>query len=167
MGIQLASGLTCRVETNRLGRLRKFKATLTSLNSVGGEMSAPEPIPPGQPLKFVLDEITTDTFQVVSVSCQAEGFDGYRVTMKLAVGSWPYQLYSRIATVAGTQYSAHSTPTCLRALELSSGCTVDDVEDAFARLVRRCHPDRGGSVDEFVRIRRAYLDSLAYLGGRR
>jgi hypothetical protein len=167
VAINLASGLSCRVETRRLGRLRKFNATVASLNSDGGEMLAPEPIPAGQTLKFVIEDFADDTFEVASVDCQADGLDSYRVRIKLQTGAWPYQLYSRIAAIAGTQASTLSTPKCLREFGLASGCTVDDLENAFARVVRRCHPDRGGSVDEFVRIRRAYLDSLAYLGARR
>jgi hypothetical protein len=165
--INLASGLSCRIETRRLGRLRKFKAAVASVNSDGGEMLAPEPISPGQTLQFVLDDFAEETFQVVSVACQAEGLDSYRVRIRLQTGAWPYQIYSRIAAVAGTQASTLSTPNCLREFGLASGCTLDDLEDAFAKVVRRCHPDRGGSVDDFVRIRRAYLDSLAYLGARR
>jgi len=167
VAINLASGLSCRVETNRLGRLRKFKATITSLNSDGGELFAPEPIPAGQTLKLTLEEFADETFEAGSVDCQAEGLDSYRVRIKLRSGAWPYQLYSRIASVAGSQSATLSTPNCLREFGLASGCTVDDLENAFAKIVRRCHPDRGGSVDEFVRVRRAYLDSLAYLGARR
>src|SRR4051794_21590480 len=38
MVMSLARGLACRVEMNRLGRMRKFAATLRSLVSDGGEL---------------------------------------------------------------------------------------------------------------------------------
>jgi len=167
MGMTLGSGLVGRVETNRLGRLRKYKTSVTTLTSDGGELLNPEPAPAGQTLKIVLEEFANESFEVVSVACQAEGLDAYRVKVKLRSGTWPYALYSKIATVAHSYDSSRSTPGCLKELGLSGIVTVDEVENAFAVLVRRCHPDRGGSVDEFVRVRRAYLDSLAYLGSRR
>lgn len=167
MGMTLGSGLVGRVETNRLGTLRKYKTSVTTLTSDGGELLNPEPAPAGQKLKLALDDFASETFDVVSVACQAEGLDAYRIRVKLTTGTWPYALYSRIATVAHSYESARTAPKCLKELGLTAGATVDEVENAFARLVRRCHPDRGGSVDEFVRVRRAYLDSLAYLGSRR
>lgn len=167
MGMNLAQGLACRVETNRLGRLRKFGATLLSLSSDGAELLSPEAAPAGQRLRIALDSSPGEVFELNSVTCQADGLDAYRVRLRLAAGTWPYHLYSKIATQASSSESLYRTPGCLRDLELKSGCSLEDVEEAFARLVRRCHPDRGGSVDEFVRVRRAYLESLSLLGGRR
>jgi len=167
MVMKLASGLPCRVETNRLGRLRKFCAALSSLTSDGAELLSPEAAPAGQRLKISLEAAPGEAFELFSVTCQTDGLDGYRIRLRLASGTWPYQLYSKIAVQASTGPAIRETPPCLRHLELNAGCTVDDVEAAFARLVRRHHPDRGGSVDDFVRIRRAYLDSLSLLGGRR
>jgi hypothetical protein len=167
MGMTLASGLACRVEMNRLGRLRKFTATLKSLASDGGDLLTPEAAPAGQRLKISLDAAPGEVFELVAVTCQAEGIEGYRVRLRLASGAWPYDLYSKLASQASGPSTHASAPTCLRDLELKAGAGIEDVEVAFARLVRRYHPDRGGSVDDFVRIRRAYLDSLTLLGGHR
>ena len=167
MGMKLAQGLACRVETNRLGRLRKFGATLLSLSSDGADLLSPEAAPAGQRLRVSLDSTPGEVFELYSVTCQADGLDAYRVRLRLATGTWPYDLYSKIANQANSSESLYKTPGCLRDLDLKSGCSIEDVESAFARLVRRYHPDRGGTVDEFVRIRRAYLESLSLLGGRR
>lgn len=167
MVMKIAAGLPCQVETNRLGRLRKFKALLLSLASDGAEMLSPEAAPAGQRLRISLEAAAGETFELVSVTCQTDGLDAYRVRLRLVAGTWPYQLYSKIASQVGASTTVREAPACLRHLELNAGCTIDDVESAFARLVRRHHPDRGGSVDDFVRIRRAYLDSLSLLGGRR
>jgi hypothetical protein len=167
MGMTLTSGLACRVEMNRLGRMRKFAPSMRALTSDGGEMQSPEAVPVGQRFRLSFDCASGEAFDAISVNCQAEGIDAYRVNLRLVAGTWPYQLYSKLASQGATRSSGPTTPSCLRDLELRTGCSIDDVEAAFARLVRRCHPDRGGSVDEFVRVRRAYLDSLALLGGHR
>ena len=140
---------------------------LLSLASDGAEMLSPEAAPAGQRLRISLEAAAGETFELVSVTCQTDGLDAYRVRLRLVAGTWPYQLYSKIASQVGASTTVREAPACLRHLELNAGCTIDDVESAFARLVRRHHPDRGGSVDDFVRIRRAYLDSLSLLGGRR
>jgi curved DNA-binding protein CbpA len=59
------------------------------------------------------------------------------------------------------------TPTCLKELGLQMGCTLEEVDEAYFRQVRIAHPDRGGKIDDFVRLRTAYLDSLQLLGGKR
>jgi hypothetical protein len=138
-----------------------------SLVSDGADLLSPEAAPAGQRLKVSLESSPKEVFELISVNCQTEGLDGYRVRLRLAVGTWPYHLYSKMTIEAHSSELLYKTPGCLRDLELKSGCTIDDVESAFARLVRRFHPDRGGSVDDFVRIRRAYLESLSLLGGRR
>jgi len=168
MGMTLATGLMCRVEMNRLGRLRKFEAALRSVTADGGELFAPESIPAGQRLRIFLEAAPGEMFELLSATCQPEGLDAYRVKVRLASGTWPYQLYTKMAVHASAPATVRNlTPSCLRDLELKIGCSIDDVEAAFSRLVRKCHPDRGGSVDEFVRVRRAYLDALSLLGGRR
>ena len=167
MGMKLAAGLPCQVETNRLGRLRKFNAFFASLTSDGAELLSPEAAPAGQRVKLSLEAAPGEVFELISVACQADGIDAYRIRLRLATGTWPYQLYTKLAVQAGSGPAMREAPACLRYLELSSSCTIDDVETAFSRLVRRHHPDRGGNVDDFVRIRRAYLDSLTLLGGRR
>ena len=42
------------------------------------------------------------------------------------------------------------TPPCLRALGLSWPCTEDDIKQAYRRLAKELHPDRGGDVRRFL-----------------
>lgn len=44
----------------------------------------------------------------------------------------------------------------LRTLGLKPGCSAQEVTKAFRRLARTRHPDKGGSKEEFQRLRAAY-----------
>src|SRR5688572_10723109 len=117
MVMKIAAGLPCQVETNRLGRLRKFKALLVSLASDGAEMLSPEAAPTGQRLRILLETAPGETFELVSINCQTDGHDAYRIRLRLVTGTWPYQLYSRIASQAGVSTAVREAPACLRHLE--------------------------------------------------
>jgi hypothetical protein len=49
---------------------------------------------------------------------------------------------------------------CLKMLNLSWPCTVADVKQAYRRLVKRAHPDGGGSHDQFLALQEAYEQAL-------
>jgi hypothetical protein len=49
---------------------------------------------------------------------------------------------------------------CLSILRLSFPCTLGEVRAAYRRLVKRAHPDRGGSHEEFLALRDAYDQAL-------
>ena len=51
-------------------------------------------------------------------------------------------------------------PRCLVVLGLSWPCTVAEVKEAYRRLVKRAHPDGGGSHDEFLALQEAYEQAL-------
>ena len=44
----------------------------------------------------------------------------------------------------------------LKTLGLKPGCTEQDVTQAFRRLARKRHPDKGGNKEDFQRLRAAY-----------
>jgi len=44
------------------------------------------------------------------------------------------------------------TPSCLRAMGLSLPCTNDDLKEAYRRLAKELHPDRGGDVQRFLML---------------
>jgi hypothetical protein len=49
---------------------------------------------------------------------------------------------------------------CFRLLNLSFPCTASEVKAAYRELVKRFHPDQGGSHDEFLVLREAYEQAL-------
>jgi hypothetical protein len=55
----------------------------------------------------------------------------------------------------------------LAALELSWPCEAHDVERAYRAIVKRAHPDAGGTADWFMRVRRAYAILRGALKPRR
>ena len=50
--------------------------------------------------------------------------------------------------------------TPLEILGLSDHATPEEIKQAFRRLAAKHHPDRGGSAQEFARVRRAYEKAL-------
>ncbi|CAJ1431905.1 unnamed protein product [Effrenium voratum] len=58
---------------------------------------------------------------------------------------------------------AMSAADALQTLGLTAGCDEQDVTQAFRRLARQRHPDKGGSKEEFQRLRAAY--ELLVAGG--
>jgi hypothetical protein len=59
------------------------------------------------------------------------------------------------------------TPACLRALGLSLPCTEDDVKEAYRRLAKELHPDRGGDVRRFLLLQQHLEQAHHYLRQRR
>jgi hypothetical protein len=53
------------------------------------------------------------------------------------------------------------TPPCLRALGLSLPCTEEDVKQAYRRLAKELHPDRGGDVRRFLLLQ-THLEQAYY-----
>lgn len=50
----------------------------------------------------------------------------------------------------------HRRDPHLQALGLEPGCSPADVQAAYRRLARECHPDAGGDADRFRQVREAY-----------
>jgi len=53
------------------------------------------------------------------------------------------------------------SPRCITALGLSLPCTEDDVLAAYRKRVKRLHPDRGGSRQEFLRLQQHFEQAIA------
>jgi hypothetical protein len=58
------------------------------------------------------------------------------------------------------------TPPCLRALGLSFPCTEADVKQAYRRLAKELHPDRGGDVRRFLLLQDHLEQASAFVRQR-
>ncbi len=57
-------------------------------------------------------------------------------------------------------------PGCLEALGLAWPCPMAEVKSAYRRLVKRSHPDGGGSHAEFLALQAAYEEALRLYDGK-
>jgi hypothetical protein len=58
------------------------------------------------------------------------------------------------------------TPPCLRALGLSFPCSEADVKEAYRRLAKELHPDRGGDVRRFLLLQDHLEQASSFLRQR-
>ena len=57
-------------------------------------------------------------------------------------------------------WQGNQVPTSLKVLHLSWPCTVTDVQEAYRKLVKKAHPDGGGSHAKFLELQAAYEQAL-------
>jgi hypothetical protein len=53
-------------------------------------------------------------------------------------------------------WAARDRPPCLQALELDLPCTEEQVLAAYRRRVKELHPDRGGDLQQFLRLQKHF-----------
>ncbi len=64
-------------------------------------------------------------------------------------------------TIPVTPYwSLRSRPVCLKILGLELPCTEEDVMAAYREKAKEMHPDRGGDLEEFLRLQRYFEQAL-------
>ena len=148
------------------GRLQELPASLAQIDSGGAEVFCPTPIPVGVEVGLSIETVQMPEQRARVVSNAGDTGRGYRLGLQLLRQSWPYQAFAALMSLPLAEEES-ATPECLAELGLSLPCTPEDVEHAFYRLVRHAHPDRGGDVEAFVRLRSAYLEALDFVGGRR
>jgi hypothetical protein len=51
-------------------------------------------------------------------------------------------------------------PPCLESLGLTFPCTEQDVAEAYRQRVKRLHPDRGGDLQQFLRLQKHFEQAL-------
>lgn len=51
-------------------------------------------------------------------------------------------------------------PSCLTTLGLSSGCTEEEVMEAYRQKVKTLHPDRGGDLQSFLQLQETFEEAL-------
>jgi hypothetical protein len=63
-------------------------------------------------------------------------------------------------------YWAHSQcPACLQALDLELPCTEEDVLAAYRELAKSMHPDRGGDLQQFLRLQKHFEHAMKLVRG--
>ena len=67
----------------------------------------------------------------------------------------------RVASMVPTTpyWALRQRPTCLQVLGLTLPCTDEEVLAAYRELAKTRHPDRGGDLDEFLRLQRYFEEA--------
>jgi hypothetical protein len=156
----------CVLKFQTAGRWESFRGRLASISTAGAEVVCEKSFPSGSPVRLVVEGAFKDELAAQVTANEGSSGDGFRMTLRLTAGSWPYQVFAMLTTLA-MGGGGGASPPCLVELGLKLPCSVEQVEQAFSRKVRTAHPDRGGDVESFVRLRAAYLEALALLGGSR
>jgi hypothetical protein len=159
-----ASAFGCDVQFASQGRSKSVRADLSAVEGESGELYVDSLIPIG-PIQIRI-EGEAAPLHAIAERCQPCDIGKYRLRVRLDHGVWPYEVCRRMAH-GGFGDSEAAAPPCFRDLGLVGVCSREIVEAAFANLVRKAHPDRGGTVEEFVKLRHAYLAALRHLGARR
>jgi hypothetical protein len=104
------------------------------------------------------------TFRLDRRTLEQEGYAFIPVTAYVADTEDPVffarPYYQRVGQGKGESFG------CLEMLNLSWPCTVSEVKAAYRRLVKRIHPDAGGSHDEFLALQVAYEEALRLCRGK-
>lgn len=64
------------------------------------------------------------------------------------------------STVVPVKTPPVKAPQWANVLGVKYPCTWEEVRQAYAKLVKEAHPDHGGSMESFVRIRAAYSQAV-------
>lgn len=159
---------TCNLCVTQSGRQTVERTQMVDISSDGAHVLCSTPLAVGSTHTLAIDGFQMPELPVQVVANYGDAGNGYRLALRLTGSSWPYQVYSTLSSLpmtGGDQSTA--TPPCLKELNLEFGCSVEDIEKAFSRRVRIVHPDRGGEIEAFVRVRSAYLEAMDLIGGKR
>lgn len=159
---------TCRLEPVG-GSRGGVPATLIDVLTDGARVLADVSLAVGTNVALSIDGVGASTVKALVVGNEGNSGSGFRMQLRLVQGSWPYQAFRMLTTLLLSNKGGPAVPTppCLIELGLTYPATVKQVETSFLRRVRTAHPDRGGGIEEFVRLRAAYLDALELLGAKR
>lgn len=170
MSTEYKTSASCVLTVTERGSQRKLPARLVSITNDGAQILCKEPLPIGLDIQLSLVGMKMREVTARVLSNAGDNGDGYRYALRLIHGSWPYDVFVSLTTMAlggAKKNGAAPSPPCLEELGLRLPCSVEQVERAFSERVRAAHPDRGGDVETFVRLRTAYLESLDLLGACR
>jgi hypothetical protein len=135
----------------------------------GGVIQVPQFVTAGSRGRLTIEGFPKELVDVVVGEVVRHSGLDYELRFNVARGSWPYAIWVQLSMVAAldADTAVAAAPDCYKVLGIKPGSGISDVERAFFQLVRIVHPDRGGTVAEFTRVRNAYLEALAWVGGRR
>jgi hypothetical protein len=74
-------------------------------------------------------------------------------------------LVARTGMRTAPSWAAHDMPPCLQALDLKMPCTQEQVLAAYRREVKSLHPDRGGNLQQFLRLQ-PHFEQAMYLASQ-
>jgi hypothetical protein len=57
-------------------------------------------------------------------------------------------------------WAGQDRPPCLQALDLAMPCTEEEVLAAYRRRVKTLHPDRGGDLQQFLRLQKHFEQAM-------
>lgn len=57
-------------------------------------------------------------------------------------------------------WAQQERPPCLQALDLAMPCTEEQVLAAYRQKVKTLHPDRGGNLQEFLRLQKHFEQAM-------
>lgn len=67
---------------------------------------------------------------------------------------------AHVATPGLPYWAYKDQPPCLRALELKLPCTEQQVLAAYRNRVKALHPDRGGDLQQFLRLQKHFEQAM-------
>ncbi len=67
---------------------------------------------------------------------------------------------ARAATATPYWAARRDRPICLQALELNMPCTEEQVLAAYRERVKALHPDRGGDLQQFLRLQKHFEQAM-------
>jgi hypothetical protein len=62
-------------------------------------------------------------------------------------------------------WAAAQRPACLQALDLEMPCTEEEVLAAYRELAKTLHPDRGGDLQQFLRLQKHFEQAMKLVRG--
>ena len=159
----------CVVETVFQGRPARTRSRLIDIAMDSASILSELALSVGSLIKVSLSGYQMDPMEARVVANHGDSGFGYRVDLKLKHGCWPYEAFVELTAIAqgSTGSEDVATPPCFLELDLRLPCTVQDVEAAWRTKVAKAHPDRGGDLETFVKLRGAYLEALDLLGAKR
>lgn len=159
----------CLVSSMLQGQAVTERTRIVEICMDGARILTERPIPVGSLLRMKIEGYRMGEVKGKITANLGDHGSGYLLEVRLGESCWPYDVFSKLTTLGASNPGpkAAPTPPCLKELGLTMPCTVEAVEIAFARRVRQAHPDRGGDVESFSRLRTAYLEALRLLGGKR
>lgn len=180
MKVRAEHRASCRYRTNSAcriglldgGRLLLHRARLLDISVSGGRIYSPIRVNEGTVLQLTIDSHDAATIYARVVRC-SELADGRHILgLSVVDGSLPYDLFCDLAFRAAPppdepemelKRAPAPQPPCFQELSLELPCTVEDVRRSFRELAKTAHPDHGGNMELFIRLRAAYYDAVEYL----